>query len=79
MQSLLTHHTEPSPAAPSGVMVDGVDATSVGVSWQTMDDADGYTVTFTKILGDDQEGLCIFDDHVTTVSVDASSTSASVG
>ena len=60
-------------------MVDGVDDTSVRVSWQTVDDADRYTVTFTKTTGNSQQGLCVFDNHRATVSVNAPSTSASVG
>ena len=66
-------------AAPSGVMVDGVDDTSVRVSWQTVDDADRYTVTFTKTTGNSQQGLCVFDNHIVRVSVNAPSTSASIG
>ena len=68
--------TEPPPAAPSGVMVDGVDDTSVRVSWQAVDDADRYIVTFRQARGADQQGLCT-GSH--TVSVDDTSTSASIG
>ena len=60
-------------------MVDGVDDTSVTVSWQTVDDADRYTITFSTTRGDDQEGLCLAATHLATVSVDAPSTSASIG
>ena len=59
-------------------MVDGVDDTSVRVSWGTVDDADRYTVTFTTTTGNRQQGLCITAGHVVSVSVDAPSTSASV-
>ena len=59
--------------------MDGVDDTSVRVSWQTVDDADRYTVTFTKITSNGQQGLCVFDNHRATVSVNAPSTSASIG
>ena len=59
--------------------MDDVDDTSVGVSWRTVDDADRYTVTFTTTAGNSQQGLCIFDIHRATVSVDAPSTSASIG
>ena len=76
---VLFSHTGPPAAAPSGVMVDGVDDTSVRVSWQTVDDADRYTVTFTKTTGNSQQGLCIFDINSASVSVDAPSTSASIG
>ena len=74
---VLSPHT--GPPAPSGVMVDGVDDTSVRVSWGTVDDADRYTVTFTKTKGDDQEGLCLPATHLVSVSVDDPSTSASIG
>ena len=67
------------PPAPSGVMVDGVDDTSVRVSWGTVSGADRYTVIFTKTKGGDQEGLCLPATHLATVSVDAPSTSASIG
>ena len=66
------------PSTPLGVMEDGVDDTSVRVSWQTVDDADRYTVTFTTTTGNSQHGLCIFDIHRALVSVDAPSTSASI-
>ena len=75
---VLSPHTGP-PAAPSGVMVDGVNDTSVAVSWGAVDDADRYTVTFTKTIGDDQEGLCLPATHLARVSVDAPNTSASIG
>ena len=75
---VLSPHTGP-PAAPSGVMVDGVDDTSVRVSWGAVDDADRYTVTFTTTTGNRQQGLCITDFHRASVSVDAPSTSASIG
>ena len=74
---ILSPHTGP-PVAPSGVMVDGLDDTSVRVSWGTVNDADRFTVTFTKTMGDDQEGLCKTATHTLTVSVDAPSTSASI-
>ena len=61
--------------APSGVMVDGVDDISVRVSWQTVDDADRYTVTFTKTTGNSQQGLCVLDNHRAHVSVNVPSIS----
>ena len=69
------------PPAPSGVMVDGVNDTSVSVSWQAVDGADRYNVTFTKTTGNNQQGPCITDIHVAHLSVDAPSTSlvASIG
>ena len=67
------------PPTPSGVMVDGVNDTSVRVSWQAVDDADRYNVTFTKTTTNKQQGLCITDIHITRVSVDAPSISAGIG
>ena len=66
---------------PAGVMVDGVDDTSVRVSWQAVSGADRYTVTFTKTMGEDQEGLCLNAraTHKASVSVGIPSTSASIG
>ena len=76
---MYTHtHCPPTVPPPSGVMVDGVDDISVRVSWQAVDGADRYTVTFTT-TGKRQEGLCITDVHIATVSVDAPSISASIG
>ena len=75
---VLSPHTGP-PSAPSDVMVDGVDDTSVRVSWETVDDADRYTVTFSTSHGNSQQGLCIFNVHRARVSVDAPSTSANIG
>ena len=60
-------------------MVDGVDDTSVRVVWRAVDDADRYTVTFSTTQGNSQQGLCIFNTHRVLVSLDASSTSASIG
>ena len=59
--------------------MDGVDDTSVRVSWGAVDDADRYTVTFMKKTGNRQQGLCIFDINSASVSVDAPSTNASIG
>ena len=72
-------HPEPPPAAPSGVMVVGVDDTSVRVSWQPVDDAVRYTVTFTKTRGNEQEGVCRDAHHMVQVSINAPHTSASIG
>ena len=76
--SFFAYAGPPAPA-PSGLMVDGVNDTSVRVSWQAVDDADRYTVTFTKTTGNKQQGLCITAIHISRVSVDASNTSASIG
>ena len=61
-------------------MVDGVDDTSVTVSWGAVDDADRYNVTFTKTTTmETQQGVCIPAVHVVIISVpvDAPSTSTS--
>ena len=70
--------TEP-PSAPSGVKVDGVDDTSVRVSWGAVEGADRYNVTFTKTTGNRQQGLCFIDNHRAHVSVDAPTASIGVG
>ena len=74
-------HQDPPPDPPDppeGVMVD-VESTSVRVSWQTVEDADRYTVTFTRATGDDQEGDCPPDSpHSITVSVDAPAINTSI-
>ena len=57
--------------------MDDVDDTSVRVSWGAVSDADRYTVTFRQVSGADQRGLCTVGAH--TVSVDAPSTSTSIG
>ena len=47
---------------PEGVSVSEVQPHSVRVSWQTVEGADTYTVTFTQTMGDQQLGLCS-DSH----------------
>ena len=54
-----------------------MESTSVRVSWETVDDADRYTVTLSMTTGDHQLGLCLGDSH--TVSVNTSSLSVVVG
>ena len=71
-------HTEHPLAVPVGVMHD-VGSTSVTVSWQAVEDADRYTVTFTQTMGDDQLGLCTSAAHTASVSVDTTSASIAVG
>ena len=60
-------------------MVDDVNDTSVRVSWQAVDDADRYNVTFTKTTANKQQGLCKAVNHIACVSVDVPNTSASIG
>ena len=60
--------------------MDGVDDTSVTVSWGAVDDAERYTVTFTKTTTTStQQGVCVPDGHVVSVLVNAPSTSTSIG
>ena len=69
----------PSPAVPAeGVSVTEVQPHSVRVSWQAVDGADTYTVTFTQTMGDQQQGLCT-DSHSVSVSTEGSSLSVVVG
>ena len=58
--------------------MDSVDDTSVRVSWRAVDDADRYTATFTKTLGNNQEGPCISNAYTANVSVDAPSVSITI-
>ena len=51
---------------------------SVRVSWQAVEGADTYTVTFTQIMGDEQQGLCSAS-HSGSVSTEGSSLSVVVG
>ena len=64
------------PAAPEGVSVSEVQPHSVRVSWQAVEGADTYTVTFTQTMGDEEEGLC---SDSPSVSVSTESTSVVVG
>ena len=51
---------------------------SVRVSWQAVEGADTYTVTFTQTVGDQQLGLCS-DSHSVSVSTEGPSLSVVVG
>ena len=66
------------PGTPMNVMADNVGTTSVSVSWDAVNDADRYTVTFTRATGDEQEGTCPGSTHTATVTVNAPSTTASI-
>ena len=70
--------TESPPDTPMNVMADNVGTTSVSVSWDAVDDADRYTVTFTRATGDEQQGACTGSTHTATVTVDDPSTTASI-
>ena len=71
-------HTVPPLAAPEGVSVSEVQPHSVRVSWQAVEGADTYTVTFTQTMGDQQLGLCS-DSHSGSVSTESPSLSVLVG
>ena len=60
------------------VMADNVGTTSVSVSWDAVNDADRYTVTFTRATGDEQEGVCTMSTHTASVTVNAPSITASI-
>ena len=48
---------------------------SVRVSWQGVEDADRYNITFTKVKGNNQIGLCKHASHTVTLSVNTTNTS----
>ena len=60
------------------VMAVNVGTTSVSVSWDAVNDADRYTVTFTRATGDEQQGTCPDSTHIATVTVNDPSTTASI-
>ena len=66
------------PGTPMNVMADNVGVTSVSVSWDAVNDADRYTVTFTRATGTAQQGTCPMSTHTASVTVDAPSTTASI-
>ena len=43
--------------------MEGTETTSVRVSWEAVEGADYYTVLFSAVVGDDQEGLCRDEPH----------------
>ena len=63
---------------PEGVSVSEVQPHSVQVSWQAVEGADMYTVTFTQTVGDQQLGLCSAS-HSVSVSTEGPSLSVVVG
>ena len=74
---ILTHTVQP-PAAPMGVSVSEVQPHSVRVSWQAVEGADTYNVTFTQTTGTEQQGLCSAA-HSVSVSTEGPSLSVVVG
>ena len=55
--------------SPEGVLVGVSETGSVRVSWEAVENADYYTVSFSQAVGDDQEGLCRGDSHFRKQSV----------
>ena len=49
----------------------GGEPLTVEVSWDTVDGADRYSVVFTIVKGDGQEGLCSMSTHMASVTVNA--------
>ena len=72
------NYTEPPPGTPQDVKVVNVESASVRVTWQSVEDADSYIVTFIQATGDHQLGLCSAP-HTATVSVRGLSASIDVG
>ena len=62
-----------------GVVVDSSGTTLVRVSWEAVEGADYYTVSFSAAEGDDQEGLCRDEPHSTSVRVNVHTASVAVG
>ena len=54
-------------------------STSVTVSWEAVDDADRYTVTFTRATEANQEGPCPKSAHTASVSVNTINVTVAVG
>ena len=69
---LPTFHKGPPPDTPMNVMAVNVETTSVSVSWDEVNDADRYTVTFIRATGDEQEGGCRSNTstHNASITVD---------
>ncbi|CAI8027570.1 hypothetical protein GBAR_LOCUS15747, partial [Geodia barretti] len=66
-----------APDTPEDVLT-AAESSPVTVSWGAVDDANRYTVTFSKAQGTNQEGLCPTDSHTATLTVDAPSTTVSI-
>ena len=74
-----TIYTDRPLDAPSGVVVKNVGDTSVRVSWGAVENAQRYTVTFTKALGSGQQGQCTGSRHIASVSAPSTSVGIGVG
>ena len=55
-----------------------LQSSSVRVSWQAVETADRYTVTFRQAQGTDQEGLCPFLSHSASIPIGAPATAGSI-
>ena len=51
------------------MVVDDSESTSVSISWEPVEDAYYYIVSFSSIVGENQEGLCRDDSHSANVTV----------
>ena len=72
-------YTEPPPDPPQDVTVVDVEPASVRVSWQTVEDADRYIVSFSQAKRyEGQRGLCS-TSHTPSVTVTTSPASIDVG
>ena len=75
---IIVVHSRSTLSAPSGVVSSNRRTTSVRVSWQAVEDADRYTVTLSKTIGEYlQRGPCHEGPHI--VSVATSGLSVVVG
>ena len=48
----------------------------VTVSWRAVEDADRYTVTFSQVQGNNQQGLCPSGSHTASTTVDGVTTAS---
>ena len=46
-----------------------MDGSETASAWEAVEGADNYTVLFSAVLGDDQEGLCRNESHSASVTV----------
>ena len=65
------------PDAPEDVVA-AAESGTVQLSWQAVDEADRYTITFTQVQGANQEGPCPTGSHTTSLTVNAPSTNATL-
>ena len=65
--------------SPEGVLVGVSETGSIRVSWEAVENAEYYTVSFSQAAGDDQEGLCRGDSHSASLNVTDNASFISVG